>query len=623
MQIEYTLTEVNGIGQNTADKLRDCGIGSVLQLASMEPESLGKMKGFGLSSAKKLIDAAKKFLEEKEQRQKIPFTDMVFPQTAQKIEEKKIPLFSLKHQHDSQPYTPFSAEKFSKELPEEYIEEDISFIKEKRFQEPSATDTDMEHFSESSSPSNEWKIPYAHSVSEVLHQERKKTTLIKEESNRPTISSSESIKIDPKIQQNSVKSQENQLPLPVMNYENHLYGRLNGEKLDRQEVLSMEQHLTTTLRARGYHTIHHNSTIMRRISDEIDILTVKIIPIHQLTSIIHICPLKISPLRGSYIVREDALNYEPLNHEIKFDGELENVYFRTPIHHFINKQYALLQHILSEETLLLYLKKLIQNRLTIHKTRSRRPLYIHCKGKEYKIVIDPILITFSEPKFLEKSLQFTYQRGTNLHIVSYSLIDTLLDYFHKKYITLERREESNSIIKYQTGLNKICSQLKLVSVPFIGFGIILLFMKLFADSLVLETFYRLGTAALGIYIIVLGFFYLSYFKSQKELCERCTQAYFKNIPYIDENDLIILRDELSTDTLDQLIYECVGKQADFSVMAKIEQEKALHLDEELMLYHEHEEDSVEQALYPPSSLGSEEDSLRKKMVSKYSKFLEE
>ena len=174
MQIEYTLTEVNGIGQNTADKLRDCGIGSVLQLASMEPESLGKMKGFGLSSAKKLIDAAKKFLEEKEQRQKIPFTDMVFPQTAQKIEEKKIPLFSLKHQHDSQPYTPFSAEKFSKELPEEYIEEDISFIKEKRFQEPSATDTDMEHFSESSSPSNEWKIPYAYSVSEVLHQERKK-----------------------------------------------------------------------------------------------------------------------------------------------------------------------------------------------------------------------------------------------------------------------------------------------------------------------------------------------------------------------------------------------------------------------------------------------------------------
>jgi hypothetical protein len=58
-------------------------------------------------------------------------------------------------------------------------------------------------------------------------------------------------------------------------------------------------------------------------------------------------------------------------------------------------------------------------------------------------------------------------------------------------------------------------------------------------------------------------------------------------------------------------------------MAKIEQEKAQQLDEELMLYHEHEENIVEQASDPLSSSGSEEDSLRKKMVSKYSKFLEE
>jgi hypothetical protein len=610
MHIESTLIEVSGIGQNTVEKLRECGIGSVVQLAAMEPEKLAKMKGFGPASAKKLIDAARTFLKQKDQED-------------QKIEETLNPLFSGKQQNTDQPSSQISAELFGEDFPEEDIEEDPSFVKEEIFQESSAIYTAMEHLSESPTLSNEWKIPYAPSVAEVLHQERKKTKLMKEESKSPTNRSPQNIKIEPKIEQKTVKLAEPGDTLPVMTYEKHLYVRLNGEKLDPQEILSIEQHLTTILKAAGYHTIPHTSTILRTISDEIDLLTIKIIPINALTTLIHICPIKISLLRGSFIVREDALNYEPLNHEIKFDGELENIYFRTPIQHFINKQSALLQHILSEETLLLYLKKLVKGGLSIYKTRSHRPLYIHCEGKECKIIIDPILITFSEPKFLEKSLKFAYQRSTNLHIVSYTLFDKLVDYFHKKYFTLESREETNSIINYRDVLNKIYSQLKQLSVPFTGFGIILLFMMLFADSLVLETFIRLGTAALGIYIIVLGFFYLTYFKSQKEICERCTRAYFKNIPHIDENDLIILRDELSTDTLDQMIYECVGKQADFSVMAKIEQEKAQQLDEELMLYHEHEENIVEQASDPLSSSGSEEDSLRKKMVSKYSKFLEE
>jgi hypothetical protein len=599
MQMEYVLTEVDGIGQMTAERLHNAGITSVEQLATMDTEKLAEMKGFGDSSAKKLISAAKMFLQEKGQEKISSAIHRDSPQGAQKIVEKANPADSGNQQNKFELLLKLSTEK-SHEVPlEQDIEEDISYSKEL-----------------------EGNIRYADNITEVLRQEKNKLQVMKNMPTTPYSGTAENIHKTDFISQNTVKSQEDLNGLPVMDYENHLYLQLNGEKLDRREVSSLQQHLIETLKSQGYHMIPKNCTLLRTISREIDLLAIKILPVNPLITVLHICPIKISLLRGHLIIREKALNYEPLNHEISFEGELENHYFTSPIEHFITTQYALLHHILSGKVFFGYLKKLVPEGLSVQKTRGHRQLYLFAEQKEYKIIIDPIFITFSEPKFLEKSLTFPYQIDTNLHIISYVVVDQLLAYLQKKYHYLENREPSNSIIRYRNFSDKIFSQMKNVSIPFVVVGILLLFMMWFTEGLILDTVSRLGIAALSIYGIVLGFFYLSFFKTQKEMIHQCNQPYFRKLPPIDENDLMILRDELSTKVLDQLIYECVGKKASFSVMDKIEQEKAQQLDEELVLYHENEAVTSE-PLGSSSSSGSEQEILRKKMVSKYSKFLED
>ncbi|MHA1725608.1 MAG: helix-hairpin-helix domain-containing protein [Promethearchaeota archaeon] len=65
-----SLEKISGIGKKTAQILRQAGINSVEELASMALNDLIKVKGIGKSTAERYINNAKKFLEMKEKKEK-------------------------------------------------------------------------------------------------------------------------------------------------------------------------------------------------------------------------------------------------------------------------------------------------------------------------------------------------------------------------------------------------------------------------------------------------------------------------------------------------------------------------------------------------------------------------
>ena len=58
MQVEYELTNIEGIGESAKVKLIEAGITSVAQLAALTPEELSRIKGFGLATSRRIIESA-------------------------------------------------------------------------------------------------------------------------------------------------------------------------------------------------------------------------------------------------------------------------------------------------------------------------------------------------------------------------------------------------------------------------------------------------------------------------------------------------------------------------------------------------------------------------------------
>ena len=58
---EYTIEDLPGVGQATAEKLRDAGYTDLIELAVASPKDLGELTGIGEGVAQKIITAARKY----------------------------------------------------------------------------------------------------------------------------------------------------------------------------------------------------------------------------------------------------------------------------------------------------------------------------------------------------------------------------------------------------------------------------------------------------------------------------------------------------------------------------------------------------------------------------------
>ncbi|MFW9823115.1 MAG: helix-hairpin-helix domain-containing protein [Candidatus Thorarchaeota archaeon] len=343
------------------------------------------------------------------------------------------------------------------------------------------------------------------------------------------------------------------------------------EELLPEERGKVVEKVINVLREFGYHIIE-KVRHLKDLSMNSDLIAIKIIHANEFLDLILTLPIKFNILKGELKISNNRVSYIPLN--VKFNGN--GAAFRLVLDSTINdleKTYSSMREdLIKEGKLLSYLEKYLQVGIVIEKSVTGKSLFFRAGPLQYKIFIDPILISDNEVGFIEKVILFPYIKEENLHIITCQNFPEFLAFVEKKYILLEEHsEQKNDIISYEDSFNQFLYVGKKISAPFIGFGILLLFVLLLQSFSTLELVVNLGYVLFGIYMTVMGYLYFKFFKVKLEIQKDFETPHNHKQITIDESGLILIGEELSTELMEQFIFECYGKTLTSPYLKKIEE----------------------------------------------------
>ncbi|MHA1437376.1 MAG: hypothetical protein ACTSPD_07335 [Promethearchaeota archaeon] len=421
-------------------------------------------------------------------------------------------------------------------------------------------------------------------------------------------------------QNNNNKKSDEELKISLLNDKNKVF---YNEELNLSQIKSYLRAIKEDLKLLGYFIVPKLSNMDNDFYNNIDIIGIKIIQIKDDLDLIIIVPIKIFELKGALIVSENYFDYNPFNENDNIDDWDKNTALNLNIKNFINAQNNLFQNINSERQFFYILKKFIKNDFSIEKKGRNNQLFFHSGMFEYKILIEPVLVCQNNAGFIEKSIPFAYQRKTNLHIVDFARFQDLIKYLEKKYKLLENySERDTSINRYFKALNKFTSDIRLFSVPFIIFGFIFLLILVFQVYFLIKIFINISYGAIFIYSFVLFYLYRKF--SVKKLVikkEFKTPYHFRPIE-INDADLLLIREHLKTNIMDQFLYECFGKNVKHEIIETLEQNK----EKEHYLNIKLPENDFNVDIINDNQLKVEKfsnNNLKDKLIEKYSSFLED
>ncbi|GAI79604.1 unnamed protein product, partial [marine sediment metagenome] len=394
MELEYELTNIHGIGESTKNKLISAGITSVDQLAAFTPDELAKVKGFGPATSRKIIENAQEFtkhngggtpdavLDESDfEKQNAPVFEKV---SDAKNDNVKLDYYSILAEEEPLG-VPFQDEMKAEFQEFEEVEQQSPVKNEEQtlFTKPSFHEK-IQSFQVINQPDNATTEIEAFIENELTIQKPKKKPL-----------------------------QEAFIP-----YEDESYDKLNGEMLSKEEVIQVKKAIVQRFKKLGYSVLDKQSNLLREISKDVDILAYKILDVDDSRGLFVFFPVKISHLRGILLISEEYIIYKPTNMAVEVSRES-----------LVSAQKEVFENITTGGTLLQLLrKKLTKETLSIRKTKDGTPLFIAANQKEYKPVIHPVLVSISEPAFLEKPAMFSHQRSINLHVIGYEAIKALVKF---------------------------------------------------------------------------------------------------------------------------------------------------------------------------------------------------
>ncbi|MBY9012871.1 MAG: hypothetical protein KGD70_10900, partial [Candidatus Lokiarchaeota archaeon] len=220
-----------------------------------------------------------------------------------------------------------------------------------------------------------------------------------------------------------------------------------------------------------------------------------------------------------------------------------------------------------------FFQKYLQVNLSLEKSVENKKLFFKSGQTQYKILIEPVMVCKTLPRCMEKSISFPYQRNTNLHVIHQSHLSQLLDFLEQKYRLIESRVKSSNTVKnYEKMDEKFRKNVRFVSIPLVGYAIALAIIYFGELFYFLRLFNSIGFAIIGIYLSVLTYLYLKFYRAKKELAiEFETPYYMQNLEF-SELDLLEFKDEFSTELLAQFGYECFGKEKSYKVLEQIEKD---------------------------------------------------
>lgn len=276
-----------------------------------------------------------------------------------------------------------------------------------------------------------------------------------------------------------------------------------------------------------------------------------------------------------------------------------------------------------EGTLFTYLKEYFRIDLILERTRSHKNLYFRSGPVQYKLIVTPILVSQYKVGFTEKVLPFAYQKDSDLHVVDLLNFSYVLQYLDLKYFQIETyNKEQSAITRNNEGSVKLMNWLRKSSIIFVGLGlagIVFLVFALFQGFSVSRIVNSLGYGAIGLYVIILGYFYLANYKRKSLIHRKFEMPYHNRNLELDDASLVLIREDLPPKLMEQFVYECLDAKYKSKVITNIELDGAQDFIRKKAL----EKGVNEDTLFEKRDKNKEEPNLNGSLLGKYSTFMED
>jgi transcription termination factor NusA len=517
VSVKEDLTIVKGIGKSVEEKLLQAGITTVHELASANTERLISIKGIGSETAMKFINAAKQYINGPTLN---TFTGSS-PKTIIPVQgENKDPsLVNNEKWFDDKFKKPKSGVWYPP-LEKELLPTESS-------------------------------IPHIPPLTE--DDDDVSVEAINQESTYPSPS--------PMIIDNS-----------LLSIQSDTIKKKNGfEKLTSEEFTNITSKIKTELTSNEYYLIN-KTPFLKNVFKGFDLLAVKVVQVTEYLDLLLLVPVKINLIKGPLLVSEDSVKYN-------FSHETGRQYNRTvttlqkiALDTIVHSQEAIFTELISEGALLQFFQKYLKLNISVEKTLTNKKLFFRAGPLQYKILIEPILINEGKIGLREKMLPFAYHTPLNLHIIERNTLSGLLAYLEQKYYLLEtQQDQETAITRYFKITKSLMEELRLYSIPFIGFGIVFAFCLLSQLPLLIQVFMSVGCGLLVIYSLAVGYFYYKFYKKKTKLQQEFRTPYYLQSHTLDEASLILINEQLTPELMTQFSYECLGKDVPFSLITQLEQ----------------------------------------------------
>lgn len=337
---------------------------------------------------------------------------------------------------------------------------------------------------------------------------------------------------------------------------------------DEREKFKIE--IEKSLKKSEYYIIPNSIDTLNPFITNIDYIGCKLVRVSKWINHIFIIPLKICNLEGTVLVDEVKCEYNPRLNNNKTES------MDILRHYHKNLLYArdlMFDDIVNGSKFREFFQKYLQLSLTLEKSVENKKLFFLSGQTQYKVLIEPILLCKTPPRCMEKSISFPYQRNTNIHVIHQPDLSQLLSFLEQKYRLIESRAKSpNTVRNYQKTGEKFRTNVRIFSIPLVGYAIALAVIYFARFFSLLRLFNSIGFAILGIYLSMLAYLYFKFYRTKKELAvEFETPYYLQNLEF-SETDLLEFKDQFTTEHMAQFGYECFGKNRSFKVLEQIEKD---------------------------------------------------
>ncbi len=534
------LTKIKGIGTTTAEKLYNAKIVSVRQIAEMTPERLSETPGIGLATATKFITAAKNYLESSQKESDVSETTQI----PDAMKKNSVP--------DS--IEKYEVEEVIVDVPEEINEDTIPELEEAFYQSQTEAFEEEEKVI-SIEPKT---IQLANSIEFDTQPE------IEQENEYEEEKYSQEIIPEIQIQQNQPESKSSTEEEPI---ESNLAEQKNVN-FESFRDSTFENIVSDTFKDVGCYEIPSSLESLNQFTKNLDYLGCRLVEASDNLIILFLFPVKRFDAKGTVLVGETKIESKAYPNN-RVSGVHNDVKLITQ--NLLQIRDKMQENVLNGTSILQFFQKYLQLDLRSEKNLGNKNLVFLSGTTQYKVVIEPILVCNAPPKSMEKSLVFPYQRTSNLHAVVRSDLPPLVKFLEKKYKMIEKRTKKTSSIKdYRKSEVELSSRVRYISIPIFGYSVALLVLYFAKIYFLLRLFNTIGFAVLGIYLSLLAFLYFKAYKTKKEFKVQFKTPYYQQTLEFSEIDLLDLKEELTDELITQFGYECLGKEASYGVIERVE-----------------------------------------------------